>query len=399
MCYTSGPLCSEYAAAWVEHTRKRVSQARSFDSRQAAESDLAKYQKQYDGTPQGQEELSVLARNGDIDAQARLLAGQEYRALWFAENKREDKGDVDEAHIPLNEDTNPALSLPLPEPIGRVYRIPDAPDLRRGPNGGVILPDEETIKKNILEGQWVPSITNVLGVRNSPHLVNWAASKGVKALNDMMKRSPQKVTSNPDGALLYATLAAERDRDAAAVQGTKIHYACEQISQGRSILPSYLSNEQWKFVEQFRAWMEKYQPKFIAREVTVFGETPYGKYAGTADFIAEIDGLVVAGDYKTTRSGLHIDVAFQLSAIAHASHYTIDGKTLLPMMKIDAGVGLLLAADKYEMRQAQIRGRSWDIFQGLRSAWVTHVLHGTQDDGSATLSEPLTEANSLVANW
>lgn len=399
MCYLSGPMCSDYAAAWVEHAHNRVNRARSYATRKAAEADLARYQVQYDGTPQGQAGLLVLIQDGDLDANVRLLAAQEQRALWFQEHDLEDQGDVEEGHIPPYEDTNPALSLPLPEPIGRVYRVPDSPELRRGPNGGVILPSSEDIIKNILDSRWLPSITNILDVRNSPHLIKWAASKGVKAFYDMMKRSPQKVASNPEGAILYAILASDRDRDEAAVRGTKVHYACEQISLGRSIRPSYLSNAEWAYVDSFRTWLADYKPKFIAREVTVFGETPYGNYAGTADFIAEIGGLVVAGDYKTTRSGLHIDVAFQLSAIAHATHYTVDGVNLLPMMKIDAGVGLLLTPDEYEMRQAQIRGRSWDIFCGLRAAWTTHVLHGTQDDGSDTLSAPLTDSSNLVANW
>lgn len=400
MCYLSGPLCADYALAWVELAKKQLSQARSLESRRLAQDALDGYLMQYYGTPYARQHADEIASDIGIDETQTLLeTATKHRQEWFTVSGREDMGDVDEAHINKYEDTNPALSLPVPDPIGRVYRRPGDTSVKTGPNGGVILPSDEQIEANIIAGTWLPSITNVIGVRSSPHLMGWAASKAVKNFYEMTQRSPAKVSSNPQGAIGYAQRAAERDRDEAAVRGTKIHYACEQVSLGRSLHPSYLTIDEWRYVESFKAWMNKVKPKFIAREVTVFGTTPHGDYAGTADFIAEIDGKVVAGDYKTTRSGLHIDVAFQLSAVAHATHYTVDGANLLPMMQIDAGVGVLLSATGYEMRQARIRGISWDIFCGLRAVWTTHVLHGRQDDGKDTLSAPLTDGSEIVANY
>lgn len=398
MCYVNGPLCSSYARAWVELAETRLANSQTTDSRRVARAFLDQMQLEYDGTPEGQELLEKhMVEFGDAKLVARLETAEQERAKRFAELGIEDVGDVEHAHIGQYEDTNPALSLPIPEPIGRVYRRPGDTSVRTGPNGGVILPSQAEIEQNIIDGKWLPSITNVIGVRNSPHLIGWAASKGVKAFHAMLQRSPEKIATNANGAIAYAERAAERDRDEAATRGTKIHYACEQVSLGRSVHPSYLSSEEWLYVDSFKDWMEAFKPEFIAREVTVFGTTPFGDYAGTADFIAKIGGLVVAGDYKTTRSGLHIDVAFQLSAVAHATHYTMDGKTLMPMMNIDAGVGLLLSAKGYEMRQARLRGTSWDIFCGLRAVWITHVLHGTQDDGQPSLSEPLSSPNDILA--
>lgn len=394
MCYKKpGPRCSRHAEQKLIRAQNAHKYARSDNSRIDTMNAVKEAELEYDMTPGGQRKLRDLIEAGqDTDGlyQMRLEHGIKARQESLNAIKSLDRGDVEDAHVKVHDDGAPKLSIPLPEPFGRVYRMPGSAPLRTGPNGGVILPSEDEYHAKIVSGEWVPSITNVLGVRNAEHLIPWSAGRAAKAMLELIDKAPERVRKNPAGALSFARLAAERERDAAAEQGTRVHYACEQIALGKEVEPKYLSPREWKYVDNFRRWTDDFQPEFIANEVTVFGTTPSGPYAGTADFIARINGITVAGDYKTTRSGLHNDVAFQLAAVAHADTFTTDGVNLKPMIPIDAGYGVHLSPESYEMRPAIIDGQSWEIFKSLRATWNVHAFDGLQDDGRTTLGAPAT---------
>lgn len=417
MCYAKpGPRCSAHARQALVAAHKAVEEAETDDDLFAATAALQEATTQYEMTEAGQEELRHKIENASTDAeraklenrlQSGILNRKEALAAYAATHPKETETSVTETPAaPVttasavyggDDDTNPALSVPLPAPIGRVYRMPGSAPLPTGPNGGVILPAEEEYHAKIVSGEWVPSITNVVGVRAAEHLQLWAAGKAAKEVVSIAQRDPNAIINNPEGVVGYAKRAADRDRDDAADKGTRVHFACEQIALGNEVPQDYLTKQQWKYVENFKRWLDTFQPEFIANEVTVFGSTPGGKYAGTADFIAKIKGQTIAGDYKTTRSGLHDDVAFQLAAVAHADHYTTDGETLHPMMKIDGGFGVHLSSKGFEMRPARIDGQSWEIFKALRATWNVHAFHGLQDDGVRTLGAPVTSLDQFNA--
>jgi hypothetical protein len=101
-----------------------------------------------------------------------------------------------------------------------------------------------------------------------------------------------------------------------------------------------------KFVDQFINFMTTVRPVFLESEVTVWSRT-HG-YAGTADFIAMINGNVVLGDVKTGRN-LYPEVGVQLSALANADFIIREDGTEEPLPAID-----MLAA-------LHVRPRSWNL--------------------------------------
>lgn len=290
----------------------------------------------------------------------------------------------------------PALSIPAPDPIGRLYRLPTSEPLRTGPNGGVILPTDEVIAAKIRSGEWMPSITNILSVRNAPHLMGWAARKAAQTAIEMETKYPGSLVARPAAAAKYLSTAHERDRDNAAGQGTAVHYACELLAQGLPVPDGLLNDKQKLYVRQWERWRSDFSPEFIATEMTVFGDTAAGKYAGTTDFVCTINGVNVVGDIKTTRSGIHDDVAFQLSAVAHSDACTLDNQTLSALPRIDAAYALHLSERSYTFAPVVIDGEPWDVFCALRQVWDVHVFHGRLRNGDKLIQPPATQPSQVV---
>lgn len=195
-----------------------------------------------------------------------------------------------------NEDpsADPVLATATNDKIGRLYRKPD-----------FVLPESltpTTIKKLVKSGDLVPSTTNVLSVRSSPFLLPWASRLVAQAAVEMAKKDPNfltRVKANPFGAIDHFKETPNRERDFWGNQGSRIHLMCEYIVQDKDI--SFLSPTDYeqKSVDQFKAWLDQFQPKFNHIEITGFGKTEDNLgYAHTTDFIAEIGGKKVIGDYK-----------------------------------------------------------------------------------------------------
>lgn len=202
-----------------------------------------------------------------------------------------------------NEDQAPELSI-ASKNYGRLYRMPET-DIET-----ISLNDDENIKQNIIEGNLMPSITNVISVKNSPFLMTWATRLVAQEAVNIAQKWPHKLTSEPAKAIAYLKETANRERDFWGNQGSRIHYACEMIARGEDIDLSEYTDYEKASIAEWRHWVKEFSPKFIAMERTGFGTTPDGlNYAGTSDFIAEINGKVVIGDYKCVTDETFITLA------------------------------------------------------------------------------------------
>lgn len=284
------------------------------------------------------------------------------------------------------DDYAPKLAIAVPDPIGRLYRRPDSPAPGVTASGNLSLPHRREIYRLIAEGIWVPSITNVIGTRSLPYLQQWAAKLAVQEAIDIEAKWPGYLNKKKWQAIRYLKTAADRNRDQAALQGSIVHDLLERIALGEDV---DVPGEYQRFVDSWNRWCDDFQPEFLHMEATVFGTDDNGNgYAGTADFIARINGMTVAGDYKTNRSGLHSEVALQLSAIAHAQEMVVDD-SLVPNVEVEGGMAVHVTREGYEARPVQLEGMSWEAFQGFRSAWTYHVFDGVQFENGGVLCDPI----------
>lgn len=137
----------------------------------------------------------------------------------------------------------------------------------------------------------------------------------------------------PKGVGFYKWLAnngwdeAESLKNAAGNRGSKVHAAISDLLLGNTVQidgklqnsetgePEDISLEEYEALISFADWFKEAKPKPIQNELVVFNEELM--YAGTADFICEIEGERWLIDFKTS-ANVWPSYEIQLCAYAHA---------------------------------------------------------------------------------
>lgn len=140
-----------------------------------------------------------------------------------------------------------------------------------------------------------------------------------------------------------------------------VHEATAAYPDTIECAPDVCKGDCSAFVEQFARFCRDFQPRFIAREQAVFSAT-HG-YAGTPDWIAEIDGDLLIGDTKL--GAPFPQVALQLAAYRYAEFLTATGGPAVPMPAITGGVVLSVWSDRYELRDVTCDQRTLETFHHL----------------------------------
>jgi hypothetical protein len=149
-----------------------------------------------------------------------------------------------------------------------------------------------------------------------------------------------------------------------------VHEVLECWGKGIAV-PEY-PREAESYVNQLTMFLFESRPRFVESEFTVWSHK-YG-YAGTGDFIAEIDGKIILGDMKTGKS-LYPEVGLQVAALAHADCIIREDGVEVEIPGIDGLAAL------------HVRPRGWklvpvkhdeDNFLAFLSAldiyqWVNHI--------------------------
>lgn len=203
----------------------------------------------------------------------------------------------------------------------------------------------------------VPGVTSILGMLPKPFLTGWAAKMVAQAAVDNLGAVVNlAVAGDKAGAVDYLKRSHRRFTEGASERGDTVHDLAERLFKGEDIgrvHPTYQAQ-----VDAIKAFLDRYQPEVVALEQTVWSST-HG-YAGSFDWLCRFtddDGSseLILGDNKTTRSGVHAEVAIQLTAYSRADVLIGPDGTHTPMPAID-GAAVLWVPGPEEGRPVPPRG-------------------------------------------
>jgi hypothetical protein len=180
----------------------------------------------------------------------------------------------------------------------------------------------------------VPGVTSVVDMLPKQFLKFWAAKLVAETAVDNVGTVVQMMLDGGrDGAIDWLKRAPMRNTGAAADIGSEAHEVFEKMARGHNV--GRVHPDMAPFRDHYAEFLDKFQPEFLYLEETVWSDT-HG-YAGSFDAIAKIEGEVVVLDNKTTRSGVHAEVALQLSAYRYADYILGETGDQLPMPNIEGG--------------------------------------------------------------
>jgi hypothetical protein len=273
--------------------------------------------------------------------------------------------------------TNPSLSIETSHEIGRLYQEPLGSYEKKI--------SSHAARKGLEAGTLFPSITNVVSAIN-PKMEGYVEYMTRKGLQEGMQR---------EEALKYY----DRHRINASDRGTRVHGFIEDFIEAGfadaeqytftddkfvwlgegdfKTLPSFINclnhHDEFgdlKHLSAFFRFLRRYEPVFTFQEATVYGTSLFGdRYAGTTDFAAYINGKLVLGDWKASKT-MSANVSLQLSAAFHAEKMTTDFETLVDVPKFDTAWGVQLCADgQYHVYEATDISKAFKAFSAARTAW------------------------------
>jgi ATP-dependent exoDNAse (exonuclease V) beta subunit len=278
----------------------------------------------------------------------------------------------------------------------------------------VVQPNEHDLR------MW--SVTTLIGALDKPALVPWAALRTAEAAVDdapiWQHRLEHEGRASAIDYLKQARFrGAGKGARSATDLGKAVHKACEHAAIHGRFLPEDTADDELKpFLRQFRQFLQDFQPKYIAAEVTVF--SPEYGYAGTADAFMEIDGVRYIVDYKTSREsndargnpkGPYQEVALQLAAYRYAElaavwraraheiykrrYYLLNDterSMAVPVPEVDHGLVVYLTSDRYALHPVRCDEAIFEHFLAVIDA-ARFVL----DVGKDVIGNPLIPPRAL----
>ena len=195
-------------------------------------------------------------------------------------------------------------------------------------------------------GLKVPGVTSTIGMLPKEFLKWWAAKLVAETAVDNAGGWIQlALNGDREGAIDYLKRAPSRNTGAAANRGTEAHEIFERMASGERV--GKVAPDMEPFKRHFGEFLDKMQPEFLFLEQTVWSDAP--GYAGSFDWIAKIDGEIVIGDNKTTRSGVHAEVALQLNAYAFADCIMMPDGERVTMPEISGAAVLHIVPEAWQL--------------------------------------------------
>ncbi|MFD0276188.1 hypothetical protein ACFVHB_20105 [Kitasatospora sp. NPDC127111] len=226
--------------------------------------------------------------------------------------------------------------------------------IKRGQSRFYIDPDNGATK--------VPGVTSVLSMLPKDFLKFWSAKLVAETAVSHWEHVQGIARTDPDGAIDFLKRAPDRVTRQAGDVGSKAHDIFERLARGERV--GRVGPDMVRYATHFAAFLQEMQPEFLHLEETVWSDE-HG-YAGSFDAIARIDGETVILDWKTTRSGVHEDVALQLKAYAMADRMILAATNeSIPVPAIDAAAVLHVRPEGAKLVPVSCSDDLLDVFLSL----------------------------------
>lgn len=205
-------------------------------------------------------------------------------------------------------------------------------------------------------GEPVPGVTTILNVLAKPALMPWA----IGVTRDFWLKELKAGRTDFEKIHKESWNASKKISKDAADIGTNIHAYAEAHFKGQP-LPELLTDQAKRGAEAFHKWLAAHKINIKASERRIFSKEHY--YAGTCDFVAEIDGEMGVGDIKTS-SGIYPEMRLQTAAYQQA---------LEEEKGMKFPVRWIIRFDKKSGEFEAKSFREFDLdFQGFRAALTLH---------------------------
>jgi hypothetical protein len=236
---------------------------------------------------------------------------------------------------------------------------PKVSTIKRGDSRFYVHPEDD---------RKVPGVTSVVGMLPKPFLTRWAAKSVAEYAVANVASVIGLAMNDKVGAVDLLKGAPWRDTKQAADTGTAVHDLFERMGNGEDI--GRVHPDLKPYVEHFESFLAEFEPTFLFQEETVWSDEHL--YAGSFDALCEIHGERVWVDYKTTRSGVHDEVALQLAAYAHADFILRSDGTRVPLPKSTKAAVLHVRPEGWSLVPVRIDRDVFDAFLHLRQTfeWV-----------------------------
>lgn len=212
-------------------------------------------------------------------------------------------------------------------------------------------------------GEKAPGVTSILGMLPKPFLQHWAAKVVAEYAADHLGGLVDlRLGGDRQGVIDYLKGAPRRDTAKAAETGTAVHDLFERAAKGESV--GRVHPEYRVYLDHFEEFLKEFSPEFVFLEETVWSEEH--DYAGSFDAFAMIDGERVFLDWKTTRSGVHPEVALQLSAYRFADYIIRPDGSRVPQPKSTGGGVLHVRPEGWSFVPVKADEETFETFKVLR---------------------------------
>lgn len=160
---------------------------------------------------------------------------------------------------------------------------------------------QEKGHKYFYDDKPMTGVTTILGTIAKPQLISWASRMCYEYVKEHSDYDSGIYHIKEDELELAKNAHARKKTDAGDI-GTKVHLWVEEYTKTNKcpVLPE--DQKEKAMAEHFHKWVVENKVKFIASEKQVYNLKEF--YAGTLDFLCEIDGKKYIGDFKTS-SGIY----------------------------------------------------------------------------------------------